>query len=140
MSWDSYIDNIIAQSKDSSGKAHIDRACIIGLDGGAFWNSPSRPNALKLQGNEPSNIARCFKSKDFMPFMTDGVYVEGTRYQFLRVLDDKFVLAKKKDSGALCIQATMTAVVIGHCPEGGQQGNTNKAVGIIGDYLESQNM
>ena len=31
-----------------------------------------------------------------MPFMTDGVYVEGTRYQFLRVLDDKFVLAKKK--------------------------------------------
>ena len=96
--------------------------------------------SLQLQGNEPSNIARCFKSKDFMPFMTDGVYVEGTRYLFLRMLDDKLVLAKKIESGALCIQATMTAVVIGHCTEGGQQENANKAVGIIGDYMESLNM
>ena len=72
--------------------------------------------------------------------MSDGVYVEGTRYQFLRVLDDKLVFAKKTASGALCIQATMTAVVIGHCTEGGQQENANKAVGIIGDYMESLNM
>lgn len=97
-------------------------------------------SVLQLQGHEGSNIARCFKSKDFIPFMSDGVNVEGTRYQFLRVLDDKLVFAKKKESGALCIQATMTAVVIGHCPEGGQQGNTNKAVGTIADYLESLNM
>ena len=96
--------------------------------------------SLQLQGNEARNIAICFKSKDFTAFMSDGVYVEGTRYQFLRVLDDKLVFAKKTASGALCIQATMTAVVIGHCPEGGQQGNTNKAVGIIGDYMESLNM
>ena len=75
-----------------------------------------------------------------MPFMTDGVCVEGTRYLFLRMLDDKFVLAKKRESGALCIQATMTAVVIGRCTEGGQQENANKAVGIIGDYMESLNM
>ena len=61
MSWDSYIDNIIAQSKDSSGKAHIDRACIIGLDGGAFWNSPSRPNALKVRLFVGSNTYELFK-------------------------------------------------------------------------------
>lgn len=96
--------------------------------------------SLQLQANEAINIARCFKSKDFTLFMSSGVHAEGTGYQFLRVLDDKLVLAKKKESGALCIQATTTAVVIGHCPEGGQQGNTNKAVGIIGDYLESLNM
>ena len=96
--------------------------------------------SLQLQANEAINIARCFKSKDFTLFMSSGVSAEGTGYQFLRVLDDKLVLAKRKESGALCIQATMTAVVIGHCPEGGQQGNTNKAVGIIGDYLESLNM
>ena len=61
MSWDSYIDNIIAQSKDSSGKAHIDRACIIGLDGGAFWNSPSHPNALKVRLFVGSNTYELFK-------------------------------------------------------------------------------
>ena len=96
--------------------------------------------SLQLQGTEASNIAKCFKSKDFTSFMSSGVKAEGTGYQFLRVLDDKLVLAKKKESGALCIQATMTAIVIGHCPEGGQQGNTNKAVGTVGDYLESLNM
>ena len=37
--WDSYIDNLIEQSKDESGQAHIDKACIIGLDGGGKWTS-----------------------------------------------------------------------------------------------------
>ena len=49
MSWDSYIDNLIAQSKDSYGVAHVDRACIIGLDGGAFWTTSSHPNALQVR-------------------------------------------------------------------------------------------
>ena len=61
MSWDSYIDNLIAQSKDSSGMAHIDRACIIGLDGGALWNSPSHPNALKVRLFVGSNTYELFK-------------------------------------------------------------------------------
>ena len=39
MSWDSYIDNLIAQSKDTNGTAHLDKACIIGLDGGASWTT-----------------------------------------------------------------------------------------------------
>ena len=39
MSWDSYIDNLIAQSKDAQGTAHTDRAAIIGLDGGAPWTT-----------------------------------------------------------------------------------------------------
>lgn len=61
MSWDSYIDNIIAQSKDSSGKAHIDRACIIGLDGGAPWTTPSNPNVLKVRLFVGSNTYELFK-------------------------------------------------------------------------------
>ena len=48
MSWDSYIDNLIAQSKDSSGTAHIDRGCIIGLDGGAAWTTAGHACALKV--------------------------------------------------------------------------------------------
>lgn len=61
MSWDSYIDNIIAQSKNSCGMAHVDKACIIGLDGGAFWNSPSHPNALKVRLFVGSNKYELFK-------------------------------------------------------------------------------
>jgi profilin len=48
MSWDSYIDNLIAQSKDASGSTHVDKACIIGLDGGAKWTSDGHASAYKV--------------------------------------------------------------------------------------------
>ena len=95
---------------------------------------------MQLQGSEGANIARCFKSKDFTTFMIPYVYIEATRYQFLTEVDKKVVYAKKKGSGAITLQASKTAIVIAHCPEGGQQGNCNKGVGVIADYLESLNV
>jgi len=72
--------------------------------------------------------------------MTGGVRAAGTKYQFLREEDKKLVLGKKKGEGAITMQASKTAIVIGHCPEGGQQGNLNKGVAVIAEYLESLNM
>jgi profilin len=37
----------------------------------------------------------------------------------------------------LTIQKSKTAVIIGHTNEGMRQGNTNKAVAVTADYLES---
>ena len=48
------------------------------------------------------------------------------------------VLGKKKDNGAVTIQSSKTAVVIGHTKEGGSQGNTNKGVGVIAEYLDTK--
>ena len=48
MSWDSYIDNLIAQTKDASGSAHADKACIIGIDGGALWTTAGHAHGLKV--------------------------------------------------------------------------------------------
>lgn len=72
--------------------------------------------------------------------MAGGVHAEGKKYQFLREEDKKVVMAKKKDLGSVTMQASKTAIVIAHCPEGGQQGNTNKAVAVIAEYLESLGM
>ena len=72
--------------------------------------------------------------------MSSGVRAEGQKYNFLREEDAKTVYAKKKDLGAITAQASKTAVVIGHCPEGSQQGNLNKGVAVIAEYLESLNM
>ena len=94
----------------------------------------------QLKDSEGANIGRCFKSKDFTQFMTSGVWAEGIKFQFLREEDKKVVYAKKKGMGAITLQASKTAIVIAHCPEGGQQGNCNKGVGVIADYLESMNM
>ena len=68
--------------------------------------------------------------------MASGVYTEGIKYQFLRS-DGNAVYAKKKDNGTLTIQSTKKTVIVAHCPEGGQQGDMNKAVGIVADYLEN---
>jgi len=140
MSWDSYIDNLLAHSKDGTGAAHADRACIIGLDGGAAWTTPGHAASFKMHPAECANIARAFKSNDFTTFQSSGVHCEGTKYQFLRVDNDGMVLGKKKDCGAVSMGASKTAIVIAHTKEGQQQGNTNKAVMTIVDYLKSVGM
>jgi len=137
--WDNYIDNLIEQSKDKSGKAHVDKACIIGLDGGAKWTTDKHPRALKLNSSEAMTIAKCFKKKDFTSFIEGGLIIEGTYHTFLRELDSKAVYARKASSG-LSLQASKTAIVVAYTGEGMQQGNANKAVGVIADYLESLNM
>jgi len=140
MSWDSYLDNLVAQTKDSTGTAHCDRCCIIGLDNGGPWTTAHHPSALLLQGAEGVNIAKCFKSRDFTAMMATGIFIEGEKYQFLREEDKKLALGKKKDFGSVTMQCSKTAIVIGHTKEGCQQGNVNKGVGIIAEYLESMNM
>jgi len=137
--WDAYIDNLVSHSKDSSGTEHIDKACIIGLDNGAAWTSAAHAKSLNLSADEARTIADAFKRKDFSSFTTSGIYCESKKYQFLRELD-KAVFAKAKGSGGLTLQSSKSAVVIAHTVEGGQHGCTNKAVGIIVDYLESLNM
>lgn len=135
MSWDSYIDNVVAQAQEGN----CDKACIIGLDG-SQWTTQGHPKALKLNPTEAANIAKCFKNKDFSNFMAGGVHAEGVKYQFLREEDGNTVLAKKKDQGSMSLRASKTAIVIGHSPEGGQQGQLNKGVNVIAEYLESMGM
>ena len=48
MSWDSYLDNLVAQTKDASGTQHADKAVIIGIDGGAKWTTDAHACALKV--------------------------------------------------------------------------------------------
>ena len=139
MSWDSYIDNLIAQAKDGGGQTHVDKVCIIGLDG-ARWTSDDHSAALQLWPVEAENIARCFKTKDFTVFMTNHVRIEGRNYRFLRELDEKIIYARCKKVGGVTLQASKTAIVIAHCPEGSQQGNCNKGVAVIAEYLESLGM
>lgn len=138
MSWNDYIDNLIAQSKGSSGEANIDKACIIGLENGNMWTTQENPHVLRIEPGEGRIIAECLRKKDFTRFSTD-IRVEHVGYIFLRDIDNKMVLARRCDDG-ITMQASKSAVVIAHTREGGQQGITNKAVAKIADYLESVNM
>ena len=132
--WDTYIDNVIGHSQ-----GECDKACIIGLDGGAKWTSDNHASSFKISQQEATAIAAVMNSEDFSPFQASGITIEGLKYQFLRQ-DDGVVLAKKKDNGAVTLQKSVTAIVIGHTKNGGQQGSTNKAVNVIAEYLLSLGM
>lgn len=133
MSWDSYIDNLLGHTA-----GHADKACIIGKDG-SMWTTNKEANALKITAAEAATIGNAFRIMDFSSFQASGVLLEGVKYQFLRG-EENIVLGKKKDLGAITLQSSKTAVVIGHTKEGGSQGNTNKGVSVIADYLESLGM
>jgi len=133
MSWDSYIDNLLGHTA-----GHGDKAAIVGQDG-SKWTSDNHAKALKLTPEEAATIGKAMKTGDFSGFQASGVFAEGVKYQFLRDTDG-IVLAKKKDQGALTLQKSKTSVVIGHTKEGQQQGNTNKGVAVIAEYLESLGM
>ena len=95
---------------------------------------------MKPSPGEAASIARYFKTKDFTAFMSNCVRIEDQTYLFLRVEDEKVVYAKCKKFGGVTLQASKTAIVIAHCPEGSQHGYCNKGVAVIAEYLESLGM
>ena len=137
MSWDSYIDNIMGHSK-LGDTCQIDKACIIGLDG-SQWTSDGHACALVLSDEERKKIASEAAKGQNHGFAVSGIKAGGTKYQFLR-FDERVFLGKKKGEGSITLQTSKTAVIIAHTYEGGQQGTSNKAVGVIADYLESLGM
>jgi len=131
MSWDGYIDNLIQR-----GQGNIDKAIIIGLNGGGKWTSKQE---IKLTADECTKIAQAFNSKDFSSFQANGVMIEGQKYQYLSEQDKKTIYIKKKDQGSITMQSTKQAIVIGHTPEGKAQGAAAVHVSAIAEYLESLN-
>jgi len=132
MSWDSYIDNLKAQSADSTGKQHLTAGAICGLDG-SIWAQKDLP----LTAAEITHIVKgLLKAGDLQ---SAGVSVAGVKHMYLQS-DDRQIQAKKKDHGGVSIAKAKTCIVIGKYSEGNQPGPTRKAVEVIRDYLESVNL
>ncbi|KAL4232420.1 hypothetical protein ACF0H5_009988 [Mactra antiquata] len=129
MSWDSYVDNIISRSNEN-----CDRACLIGRDG-SVWTT-GHEKAIKLSADEIQKLVHCYNSGDFDTLKSNGVFVEGQKYQFLRC-EDNVILAKMRGCGALTIECSSRGIIIGHTKEGCHQGNVNTAVAAIASYLKS---
>jgi len=110
----------------------------VGQDG-SKWTTDGHAKSLKITEQEIKTLANCVKSRDFSTLQANGVRVAGTKYQFLRSAEDA-VYAKKKEEGAVTIMWSKTALVIGWCPEGMQQGFVNKGVAVISEYLTSLGM
>lgn len=132
MSWNSYIDNVIAH-----GAGNIDKACIIGQNG-SLWTDHTHAAGIKLSAAEALAIGTAFANNDCSPLQAGGVLCEGVKYNFLRG-DDEMIAAKQKDQGSLVCCSSSTAVVVVHVKEGGQAGAATNAAAKIADYLKSLN-
>jgi len=133
MSWDQYLDSIIAYAP-----ADCDKAAIIGKDG-SIWTTAANGKGMNVMAAEAATLGKACASNEFSGLQASGIYLEGEKYQFLRA-QETLILGKKKDKGAVSCQSSNTAVVIGHTKEGGSQGNTNKGVSAIAEYLHSLGM
>ena len=75
------------------------------------------------------------RSKDFTSFQSVGVTVDDTDYLLIRAEDN--ISYARCGAGSVSIQCTKQTVIIAHSPHGKQQGNMNKALGKLAQYLES---
>jgi len=141
MSWNAYIDSICDNTVDpTTGTKHCDKAAIIGMNG-SMWTTCEHTKAMKPEQAEITKIVNAIQSGDNSPLQAGGIIVEGVKYQFLRAdPSEKLIMGKKKDHGAITIQGTKTAVVIGHTQEGCQQGFTNDGIQKVVDYLQGIDM
>ena len=132
--WTTYIKNVRAYSKNS-----CDKAAIIGLDGNVL-TSTTALNSLNISPTEAATIATAFSNKAYdAEFRSNGVTVDGVTYKYLKHdEDEQQVMAKKKECGAITMQASKTAVVIGHTFEGAKQEFTNIGVDSAADFLKKQ--
>jgi len=133
MSWDGYLDNLAGHCAGA-----MDKGAIIGFDG-SKWTTDGHAMSLKITPAEAKTIGAAMQSQEFSSFQASGIFIEGLKYQFLRG-EETIVLGKKKDHGAITLQASKTAVVIAHQIEGKSPGLVNKGVGVIAEYLESLGM
>lgn len=139
LSWDAYIDGLIDRTRDGSGISYIDKACIIGIDGGIKWTTDSHSNGLQLSQNEARNIAKCFESKNFSQFFESGVVAEGFKYVFFKREEDEIMYAVNRGHGRLTLQSSKTVIVIAHTPETFTS-IANTAVHDLAKHFESLNM
>ncbi|CAD5123796.1 DgyrCDS12107 [Dimorphilus gyrociliatus] len=133
MSWESYVDNMIAHSIQNA-----DKGAIIGLDGGIWTPHSGQQNILELSGEEAQTIARVIQSGDVSAFQANGCKVEGVKYNFLRETVGLYIF-KKKEHGGLSMAKTTKAVVIGHYAEGKTHEQVNLGVAKISEYMKSLN-
>lgn len=116
MSWDSYVDSLIANSGGV-----ITKGTIIGLNG-ALWTPGTAEKIINISQPEAMSIAAVMAQKNAAVednFAANGITIGGTRYMFLRDVykDGRMMTGKKAGVGNIIMMSSVQAIVIGFIPE-----------------------
>lgn len=120
---------------DKDRKSHINRACLIGLDG-TKWTEDDYPNSLKPSAAECKTIAQCLRTKDFTP-LYNGVLIMSHRYYLSEKTSDHLIYCSGQWDG-IVMQATHEGIIMAACLDGGKD-VAMLVVSFITDYLKSYN-
>ncbi|KAA8909086.1 profilin [Sphaerosporella brunnea] len=123
MSWQAYVDtSLIATGK-------IDKAAIFSAAGDSAWAVSAN---FKPEPAEIKALVAGF-SDEAASLRQNGIYIEKTKYFFLRN-DDRSIYGKKEKTGIICVK-TKLAILVAHYPETVQPGEAVKIVEGLADYL-----
>ncbi|KAI1307875.1 profilin, required for normal timing of actin polymerization in response to thermal stress [Mortierella claussenii] len=122
MSWQAYVDNnLVATGKVSKG-------AIYGHDGSLWASSPG----FNVGGAEVQKLVAAFA--DESDIAANGLYLEGTKFIFLRKPRDEVIYARHGASGVVCVKTKQT-IIVGYYDESIQAGDCNTVVENLAQYL-----
>lgn len=124
MSWDAYVSDHLV------GSGKLTEAAIIGLEGGVWATSPS----LSIRPDEEAALIKAYKSGPDQ-LQEHGIHIGGTKYMFLRPVDNSFY--GKKGGDGICVTKSGKAILVGVYKEGTQPAEANKVVEDMAAYLVS---
>jgi len=123
MSWQAYVDNIIASGK-------VDQGAIYSRAGDSVWATSA---GFNVSAAEISEVVRGFDNPAGL--QENGLHVQGQKYFLLRA-DDRSIYGKHEDTGIIAVR-TKQAVLIAHYAAPVQPGEATKVVEAMADYLIS---
>mgnify|MGYP003597872764 CR=1 FL=1 len=127
MSWQSYIDNLLASG-------NIARAAIHNLDGSVLATSPG----LNVSTKEALDLVQIITKGDPSSLYADGMRIGGMKYTFLRG-DGIRSLYGRQGNGGVVVTKTNLTLVIGVYESPMVAGSGVAVVEHLADYLISTN-
>ena len=133
MSWNAYIDMLIANAE-----GNCDKGCIFSFEDGGMWTSHLKH--LHITPAETKGIIEKWMGVDPKAMVdyygVNGIIIGGVHYRFSRA-DDGFLHFNDSEKGKIVMQRTKTAVIVAHTPQGGNPHKTFQAAVDVGEYLEN---
>ena len=133
MSWNAYIDMLVANAE-----GNCDKGCIFSFEDGGMWTSHLKH--LNITPAETKGIIEKWMGVDPKAMVdyygVNGITIGGIHYRF-SIANDGELHFSDTEKGYVVLQKTKKAVIAAHMPKGGNPDKTLKAAAAVGEYIQN---
>jgi len=123
MSWQSYVDDNLV------GTGLILKAAMTGHDGSIWAITPG----FNLTEAEVRALVAGYTSQ--ADFQSKGIFIEGVKYQYLQIIDDRSIYGKFGSDNSLFVVKTGQCLLVAVSGKGMAPGSSANVVEKLADYL-----